>query len=75
MVDSYDLTKERIEPSRAAIIATEDNDAVVSVNEDAIRVEFREAPLGLDYLIRHQGFKTVPRTASKENITLYKRRY
>jgi hypothetical protein len=75
MVESYHLTKDSIEPSRAAIMATEDSDGIVSIDDDSIRVTFREAPLELDYLIRHHGFKTQPRTASKENIILYKRRY
>jgi len=75
MVDSYDLMSASVEPSRAAIMATEHNDATVSIEDDAVRVKFNEAPLELDYLIRYHGFKTQPETASKEHIELYKRRY
>jgi hypothetical protein len=75
MVDSYDLMSASVESSRAAIMATKNRDAIVSIDDDLIRVTFREAPLELDYLIRHHGFKTQPQTASKENIILYKKRY
>jgi len=74
MVERYHLQKDCIESSRAAIIAAEDNDAVVSMDDDTIRVKFEDAPLELDYLIRHQGFKTHPQTASADHIHLYKRK-
>jgi len=71
MVEAYHLMKDELTSSRAAIIASEDTDSVVRIEDDRIEVEFDSAPLELDYLIRHQGFKTHPSTAKKDCITLY----
>jgi len=75
MVEAYHLMNEELTSSRAAIIAADDNNSVVRIDDNGVEVEFKEAPLELDYLVRHQGFKTDPSTARKDHIKLYRRDY
>jgi len=75
MVETYHLMNEELTSSRAAIIAAEETDSVVKIEDDRTEVEFDNAPLELDYLVRHQGFKLSPSTNEKERIKLYRRDY
>jgi len=77
MVENYKLHSAEVPASRAAIIATEDNDGIVSIDDigdsNLVRVEFEDkVPHAADTLIRHQNFLLEVEQETHKGVQIFK---
>jgi hypothetical protein len=71
------LHSAEVPASRAAIIATEDNDGIVSIDDigdsNLVRVEFKDkVPHAADTLIRHQNFLLEVEQETHKGVRIFK---
>jgi hypothetical protein len=77
MVENYKLHSAEVPASRAAIIATEDNDGIVEIDDigdsNLVRVEFKDkVPHAADTLIRHQNFMIEVKQKTHKGVRIFK---